>query len=414
MTKSTIIQLPVCTISLVALLLTGCASTESVTIDETVLARAKQLSQDYVVFDAHVDLPLRMRARWEDITQRTRGDFDLVRAKEGGLDAMFMSIYTSPSSESLGTSKQVADSLIDVVDKMVATWPDKFTLAVTPVDVLKSTQQGRISLGIGLENGSALLGSMENLMHFYSRGARYITLCHMKDNQICDSSTDTTHTWQGLSPFGKDLVPAMNRLGIMIDVSHVGDTAIEQILELSTAPILASHSCARALTPGLTRNLPDNLIKKIADRGGMVCIGFGSFFLGNEYNARMDSAQAEIDRYLKENNLKRRDSLAREYTRKYWMNHSRKVTFGSAKDIALHIDHVVKNAGIDHVGIGSDFEGGGDSFPEGVRDVSGYPNVIYELLIMGYKDEEIKKVFGENLLRVWESVEKASKQSQSL
>ncbi len=368
--------------------------------------KAEKLSKEFILVDTHIDVPEHLREHWQDISLRTNdGEFDYPRAIEGGLNAPFMSIFIPPEEEKAGTAQKSADMLIDMVEKFVKDWPDKFALATSPADVVRVFKTGKISLCMGLENG-APLENERDVEHFQKRGIRYVTLTHALDNHISDSSYDTTHTWHGLSPFGKKLVLQLNRAGIMVDVSHISDDAFFQAAALSKAPVIASHSSCRFFTRGFERNMSDEMIKLLAKNGGVIQINFGSDFLSQTYRDAEAASRKAISEYLRAHNMTDRDSLAQEYSKKYWKEHP--LVHADIKDVVAHIDHVVKLVGIDHVGIGSDFDGVGDSLPTGLEDVSKYPNLIYELLKAGYSDNDIKKICGENLLRVWTRVEEVA------
>ena len=374
-------------------------------------AKSLELAQKFIIVDTHVDIPYRLSALWEDISQRTeKGDFDYVRAKSGGLNAPFMSIYVPSSREvnfkSLG-AKSLADSLIDMVEGFQQKWPDKYAVAKSPADVRAQFARGLISLPMGMENGSPVEGKLENLRHFYNRGIRYITLTHGKDNHICDSSYDTTRTWKGLSPFGKQVVAEMNRLGIMVDISHVSDDVFNQVLQITKAPVIASHSSCRAYTPGWMRNMSDDMIKALAKNGGVIMIAWGSSFLNEDYRQWGD----KVGKLLAANNVGFDNPQAAEMVKQFEASNPKpRVTVA---EVAKHIDHVVKLAGIDHVGFGSDFDGVGDTLPEGIKDVSMYPNILYELLKLGYSEQDIEKICNGNILRVWSKVEQVAQDMQS-
>lgn len=373
--------------------------------------KAKRLAHQYIITDGHVDIPYRLHGRPEDISVRTkRGDFDYVRAKEGGMDAPFMSIYIPSERENNG-AKALADTLIDMVYQFEKKWPDKYAVATSVDDVRSQFKKGLISLPMGMENGSPLEGKIENVKYFYDRGIRYITLTHGKDNHISDSSYDTTHTSKGLSAFGKKVVLEMNRVGIMVDVSHISDEAFYQVMELSKAPVIASHSSCRAFTPGFERNMSDEMIKLLASKGGIICINYGSSFLSEDYRKKEDVAWAELSAYMKSNNLRFGDPKVQSFIEEYREKHNfRNVDISVVAD---HIDHAVKLAGVDHVGFGSDFDGVGPSLPVGLEDVSKMPNLIYQLLKRGYSDGDIRKICGENMLRVWTEVEQVAKKLQA-
>jgi membrane dipeptidase len=373
--------------------------------------RADSLVHNNILVDGHVDLPYRLNDFYENPADSTvGGDFDYPRARAGGMNAPFMSIYIPTSlQDTPGAARQRANELIDLVEKIASEHPDQFTIATSPKEVREIAQTDALALPMGMENGAGLEGDLENLQHFYDRGIRYITLTHGEHNQIGDSSyDDSPPQWNGLSPFGEKVVDEMNRLGIMVDVSHVTDATAEDVLARTEAPIIASHSSVRHFTPGWERNVSDELIQGIADTGGVVMITFGSSFLRAEYQEQDDPIREQMNAHI--------DSMG-------WPAHSREaVTYeqqtrkenpiGSVEDVADHIDHVVDLVGVEHVGLGSDFDGV-FALPEGLQDASGYPNLVAELLRRGYTDEEIEKILGENVLRVWEEVEQVAQELQN-
>jgi len=375
-------------------------------------AKAHQLAQQFVIVDTHIDVPYRLKMHWEDITQRTPdGDFDYVRAKEGGLNAPFMAIYVPSELEAHGGSKELADTLIDMVEKLAKDWPSKLAIARSPADVVAQFKKGKMSLCMGMENGSPIEHNLDNVKYFYDRGIRYITLAHALHNHISDSSYDSTHVWKGLSFFGRRLVAEMNRVGIMVDVSHISDDAFYEVMNVTKAPVIASHSSCRYFTPGFERNMSDDMIKLLAHNGGVIQIAFGSSFISSDYREREDEARKEISAYFRSRNLKFSDPAAQEYIRKYQAEHA--LPLATVSQVADHIDHVVKLVGVDYVGLGSDFDGVGPTVPIGLKDVSEYPNLIEELLKRGYSDKDIQKICGGNLLRVWSDVERKAKELQA-
>lgn len=389
---------------LLAALLLGCQQQAS---EDALKAKARDLAQKFIIIDTHVDVPYRLREKREDIATRTpSGDFDYVRAKEGGLNAPFMSIYV-PSSYEKNGAKALADTLIDMVEKIAADSPDKFAIAKSPAGIRAQFAQGLISLPMGMENGAPLEGSLENLKHFYNRGIRYITLTHGKDNHICDSSYDTTRTWSGLSAFGKEVVAEMNRLGIMIDVSHISDNTFYQVMEHTKAPVIASHSSCRAFTPGWERNMDDEMIKRLAQNGGVLQINFGSSFISDSYR----KTEEKLWQYFQEHKLNPNSEEGVAYTKKFKEEH--KLDYADLSEVVAHIDHVVKLVGVDHVGFGSDFDGVGDSLPKGLKSVADFPNLIAALLQKGYSESDIEKICGGNTLRVWSKVEEVAQQLQA-
>ncbi|MBK7500747.1 MAG: dipeptidase [Ignavibacteriales bacterium] len=380
--------------------------TQNLEIDSTIWKKAELLCKEFIVADTHIDLPDWLYDEWFDVTQLSKGEIDYPRAIKGGLDVAFMSVYTSPSLEGTGKSKIKADSMISLVHKMVRTWPDKFVFIRSTSDIEKNIKQDKLLLTMGLENGSPIENNLSNLKEFYDKGVRYITLAHYKWNHICDSANDTIRKWNGLSPFGEDVVKEMNRLGIMVDISHVSDSTFYDVIELSKAPVIASHSCCRFFTPGYERNMSDEMIKVLAKKGGVIQIAFASFFLRNDIYQQYTNGEDHIKKYLKDNNIKSGTDSAWKYEENYWKENP--LSSATVKDVANQIDHVKNLVGIDYVGLGSDFNGVGGLLPVGLEDVSKYPNLVYELLNSGYSDEDIKKVLGENLLRVWKQVEEVS------
>jgi membrane dipeptidase len=368
---------------------------------------ANTLAKTSIIIDTHVDVPYRLENTPADISMATEGgDFDYPRAVSGGLNAPFMSIYTPADLEAQGQgkSREVADKLIDMIDGFVEQWPDKFAIAKSPTDIRKQFEAGIMSLPLGLENGSPIDGDLASLQYFYDRGIRYITPAHSLSNHISDSSYDTNRQWNGLSEFGVEVINEMNRLGIMVDVSHVSDDAFWQIMKISKPPVIASHSSARHFTPGFERNMSDEMIKALASNGGVIQINFGSTFISataREYStARSDARKL----YAADHPELSETDLYRQYPAIYEAEHG-PLPFASVDDVLDHIDHVVALTSIDNVGIGSDYDGVGDSLPVGLKDVAAYPNLIQGLLDRGYSEDDIKKILGENLLRVWQAVE---------
>ncbi|MBN4065875.1 dipeptidase [Candidatus Amoebophilus asiaticus] len=371
---------------------------------------ANVLAHSYIIADGHVDLPYRLNIKMEDVSQRTEdGNFDYIRAKEGGLDAPFMSIFIPASYQKKSGAKKLADSLIDMVVKITTDHPEKFALAYSTADVEKNFNEEKISLPLGMENGAGIEDSLANIQYFYDRGIRYITLTHGKDNLICDSSYDTARTHNGLSDFGRNVVAEMNRVGIMVDVSHISDSTFYQVMEISKAPVIASHSSCRHFTPGFERNMSDEMIKLLASKGGVILINFGSAFLDSASNQQHFKNKAYFEKWLEDNKLKWDDPKAEEYREEYF---SENTIFSDVAVVAAHIDHVVKLVGVDHVGFGSDFDGVGDSLPTSLKDVSFYPTLIYHLLKLNYTEEDISKICYKNFFRVWDEVEKVARSMQ--
>jgi membrane dipeptidase len=380
--------------------------------EDLLAERAKKLAQDVIIVDTHIDVPYRLTEKMEDVGLATEGgDFDYPRARAGGLDVAFMSIYVPASYQETGGGKELADELIDLVEGIVEDHPDKFALAASVDEARQRVEGGKIVLALGMENGAPIEGELDNLAHFHARGIRYITLAHSKSNRICDSSYDDERRWKGLSPFGREVVAEMNRLGIMIDISHITDDATRQVLELSEAPVIASHSSCRHFTPDWERNISDELIREVSARGGVIQINFGSGFVDDAYRVQWLSQWDELEKYFEEHDIDEESQEAEEYREDYRKQHP--IEPAGIAAVADHIDHVVELVGIDHVGFGSDFDGLGDSLPHGLQDVSEYPNLIRELLERGYSDDEIRKICSDNILRVWSEVERVARTPQA-
>jgi len=259
----------------------GCQQTQDQPADETDFhAEAMRLAQETLMVDTHIDLPYRLMEKPDDVTVRTEdGHFDLVRAREGGLDAAFMSIYVPASLQETGGARELADELIDLVEEIANQAPESFAIARSVDEVRALFADGTFALPMGIENGAAIEGDLSAVQHFFDRGVRYITLSHSEPNLICDSSYSTDRPSGGLSQFGREVVSEMNRLGIMVDISHVTDDAFYQAIEISKAPMIASHSCCRHFTPGFERNMTDEMITLLADRGGVIQIAYAPGFL---------------------------------------------------------------------------------------------------------------------------------------
>lgn len=386
--------------------------------DQERLEEATKIVHETIIVDGHVDLPYRMKSGGftpdQDIldvsVSTADGDFDFPRAKAGGLDAPFMSIYIPAGlQETPGASKALADTLIMMTERLATTYPDKFALANTPSDVEANFKEGKISLPMGMENGSALEDDINNVAYFQKKGIRYITLTHGKANLIGDSSYDSLRPSGGLSEYGEQVVKEMNRVGIMVDLSHVSDDTFKDALAIAKVPAIASHSSVRKFTPDFERNMSDELIKALAKNGGVMMINFGGSFIDSAYAAGGTKVREHLMAYMKENNLTLEDSSLLAYAKEYSAANN---PFPTVQDVANHIDHVVKLVGIDYVGLGSDYDGVGDSLPTGLKDVSSYPNLIAELLKRGYSKEDIEKICYKNIFRVWQAVEDyADKQS---
>ena len=387
-------------IIILSLMLTNCTNN-----DDKLKARANELAQKFIITDGHIDLPWRLHKNgYEDISVRTPGgDFDYVRAKQGGLDAPFMSIYVPATYQVTGGAKEMALELMNSVKRITTDHPDKFEMAYSISDVERIFNEGKIALPMGMENGAPIEGDLDNIQFFFDEGIRYITLTHSEDNDICDSSYNLgERTHKGLSDFGKEVVLEMNRVGIMIDISHVSDDAFYQIMDVTQVPAIASHSSARHFTPGFERNMSDDMIKRLAENGGVIQINFGSSFVTQESQDKRKKNSEDVSAFAKENNLESDDPRVKEFAKKVAIDNP---VFCDVTDVADHFDHVVKLVGIDHVAFGSDYDGVGDTLPYGLKDASTFPNLIYHLLKRGYSEEDIEKICYKNIWRVWKATE---------
>ena len=391
-------------IIILSLMLTNCTNS-----DDKLKARANELAQKFIITDGHIDLPWRLHKNgYEDISVRTPGgDFDYVRAKQGGLDAPFMSIYVPATYQLTGGAKEMALELMNSVKRITTDYPDKFEMAYSISDVERIFNEGKIALPMGMENGAPIEGDLDNIQFFFDEGIRYITLTHSEDNDICDSSYNLgERTHKGLSDFGKEVVLEMNRVGIMVDISHVSDDAFYQIMDVTQVPAIASHSSARHFTPGFERNMSDDMIKRLAENGGVIQINFGSSFVTQESQDKRKKNSEDVSAFAKENNLESDDPRVKEFAKKVAIDNP---VFCDVTDVADHFDHVVKLVGIDHVAFGSDYDGVGDTLPYGLKDASTFPNLIYHLLKRGYSEEDIEKICYKNIWRVWKATEEFAK-----
>ena len=394
-------------VSLVLCFLISCTKTDPPNLSE-------QIASEMLIVDTHIDVPYRL---WEqhqlgqeidDISIMTTGNFDFTKAKSGGLNVPFFSIYLPAETEEDGSAYEVANNLIDMVEDIVTLSPDKFTLIKSTDDISSLDIKNILGVVLGMENGAPIEGDLSRVQFFYDRGIRYITLTHSKTNHISDSSYDENIQWGGLSDFGKQLIEEMNSVGIMVDISHVNDDAFYQAIEISNTPVIASHSSLRHFTPGFERNVDDEMLKALAKKGGVIQINFGSSFITEAPGLYFDKIKKYInDQVIDLKNASKEDI---DKVRAEFMSNN-PFPYANVSLVADHIDRVVVLVGIDHVGLGSDFDGVGDSLPEGLKDVSMYPNLIKELLNRGYKKEDIRKILSGNLLRVWKQVESYAREN---
>lgn len=370
--------------------------------------KANKLAHEYLIIDTHIDVPYRIEEEWEDVSEATaKGDFDYVRAKKGGLDVPFMSIYTPSSLEGAdgdgSESYQVANRLIDSVEALVGRAPNKFMLVKNTDEANEALKKGLVGLAMGMENGSPLNHELSNVQFFADRGISYITLAHGLSNHLSDSSYDENHQWDGLSAFGMEVVAEMNRVGMMIDVSHISDQAFYQVMDLSKVPVIASHSSPRHFTPGWERNMSDDMIKLLAKNGGVIQINFGSMFVSEESKVWFETMREKQAAYMADNSLEENSPQVKAWSEQYLK--ANPMRFATMDELMANFQHVVDLVGPEYVGIGSDYDGVGDSLPEGMKDVAAYPALVAEMLKREYSDDQIRGILGGNLMRVWSQVE---------
>jgi membrane dipeptidase len=388
--------------------------------DEELRQKAMEIHQKILTIDSHVDTPLQLLYENFDLaarhdTQNGGGRLDLPRMKEGGLDAAFFAVFVGQGERTPAGNLQAKERALMIFDRIydvISRNNELAEIALTPADAYRLQDLGKRAIYIGIENGYTVGQDLNLLEHYFKLGARYVTLCHTKNNDICDSSNDEKGPEHGgLSEFGKQVVAEMNRLGMMVDVSHVSDAAFYDVLELTQAPVIASHSCARALCDN-PRNLDDAMLKKLAENDGVIqmCI-FSDYVKTVPLNPEREAAiGAHKEKY------KNWDSLSvaeQKHGHAEWIELDQKFPRETATvaDVVNHIDHMIKVAGINHVGIGTDFDGGGGL--NDCNDVSELKNITLELVRRGYSEEEIEKIWSGNFIRVFRKVERIAEVIQA-
>jgi membrane dipeptidase len=372
---------------------------------------ALALHREALVFDGHNDLPYMLREKGDlsfqkiDLRREQKGlHTDIPRLRRGGVGAQFWAAYVSAATNKRNVAVRDTLEQIDVIHRMLHAYPDVFELALTAGDVTRIHKAGKIASLIGVEGGHSIDNSLGVLRQYHALGVRYMTLTHTETLDWADSATDKPKS-NGLSPFGEQVVREMNRLGMLVDISHVSADTMRHALRVTKAPLIASHSSALALADH-PRNVPDDVLRLVAKNGGVVMVNFYSGFITEE-GARSSRGMFAAYRELKDRYPDERDLKAAMAT---WRK-EHPMPRGSVHDVVDHIEHIVKVAGIDHVGLGSDFDGI-NSTPEQLDDVSCYPLITQELLNRGYKKEQILKVLGGNVLRVLGRAEEVAREMQ--
>jgi membrane dipeptidase len=366
--------------------------------------RARKVHAAGMLFDGHNDLPWRLRTegdfdlkKFDLSTRLDSGQTDIPRLREGGVKAQFWSVYIP--SEHPNPAKTVIEQ-IDLVRRMVERYPDAFEMAYNADDVERIARSGKVASLIGIEGGVAIENSLAQLRAFYTLGARYMTLTHNSTLDWADAANDSPKH-DGLSPFGERVVKEMNRLGMLVDIAHVSPATMADALRVSSAPVIASHSSAHALCPS-PRNVPDDILLAVKQNGGVIMVNFYSGFIVPEAGKKMRAVVQEM-------RTKYPDRAERTKAMAAWMESDEaKFARGTYRDVVDHIDHIVKVAGVDHVGIGSDFDGI-SQWPVGLDDVSSYPRLTDEMLRRGYSETDIHKILGSNVLRAFRQAGQVAK-----
>ncbi len=392
-----------------SLFLTSCIPIHEKNVYNKILAKADKIHNDVLTMDTHVDTPLRLLNQEFDIyvkndPVKTYSKIDFPRMKEGGLDAAFFAVFVGQGERTIEANikaKENALSIFKVIHEKITENPEIAEIALAPADAYRLEKEGKKAIFIGMENGYPIGTDVDNIKEYYNLGARYITLCHTNNNDICDSATDTLEH-NGLSDFGKQVVAKMNEIGMIIDISHVSDKSFYDIIELSKAPVIASHSCSRSLCDN-PRNLSDDMLKKLSGNGGVIqmCILSNYVKAIEQDSSRIKAQEALRKKYNNWNDLSY-EMQQKAYGEWMAIDETHPPILATVSDAVDHIDHIVDVAGINHVGIGTDFDGGGglkDCF-----DVSQIKNLTIELVKRGYTSQDIEKIWGGNFIRAFNEV----------
>jgi membrane dipeptidase len=392
----------------VTLLLAGCGNSE-----QQLIRKADKIQSSVLTVDTHCDTPMEFSDPLFDLGVRhEEGCVDFPKMVEGGLHAEFFAVFTGQGPRDDSTFNivhQKALEILNAIHRNVEKNSSMAEIATTPDDAYRIKKAGKIAAFIGVENGYPVGKDLSRVKQYYDLGARYMTLAHTKNNDICDSSTDPAGSENdGLSVFGSQVVKEMNRLGMMVDISHISDKSFYDVLKVSAAPVLASHSSCRALC-GSPRNLSDDMLLALKENGGVIqiCI-LGNYLKTPEPNPEMDAKLKELqNKYGDYNALT--DSMKKTVRKEFKAIQKIYEKPATVKDVVDHIDHVVQVIGVDYVGIGTDFDGGGGV--DGCRDASQMKNITIELLRRGYSKSDITKIWGGNVMRVLQKVEDLAKNS---
>ncbi len=369
--------------------------------------KARELHKHSIVIDGHNDLPYKLRDQAGssleklDVSQpQKKLHTDIERMRLGGVGGQFWAAYVPSDTIKAGNAARFCLEQIDLIHRLAARYPDTFQMAYTADDIVRIHKSGKIASLIGIEGGHAIEESLAVLRMFHKLGARYMTLTHSDTLSWADAATDTARSG-GLSPFGQEVVLEMNRLGMMVDLSHVSADCMRHVIRITEVPVIFSHSSSYTLAPH-PRNVPDDVLALLKKNGGLVMVNFYSGFIVPEGAKRM-TRLLEVRRELRE---KHKDDAEYKKAVDKWFDDN-PIPPGNVHTVVDHIEHIIKTAGIDHVGLGSDYDGISQT-PGQLEDVSGYPYITQELLNRGYSEADIKKVLGENLLRVMRKAEAAA------
>jgi len=391
-------------LAIVVFLLMPMSSLSRDSSGDSISEQARKLHFSSIVLDTHIDVTPKLQTSWKFDEEHKDGHIDLPRMKKGGLNALFFSIYMAGT---VTGPKAVNDAIerIAAVHRLAEQMPDQVALCVTADDVRKAHKQGKIAALMGMEGGHMINNSLAVLRMYAELGVRYLTLTHSVNVDWADSSGDQPKH-NGLTDFGKDVVRELNRLGVMVDISHVADKTFWDAIEVSKAPMIASHSSCRAIS-GHARNMTDDMIKALAAKGGVIQINYLDQFIDNDlfqYSQKSQPLMRELQQKYpgRENLDRRREEVAKQFG---------PAPKASWEKIVEHIDHAVKLVGAEHVGLGSDFDGG--SMPVGMEDCTQLPKITEALMRKGYSTSDIKKILGENTLRLLSDVERASQRMRN-
>lgn len=369
--------------------------------------KARELHKHSIVIDGHNDLPYKLRDQAGSSLEKLDVSLpqkklhtDIERMRLGGVGGQFWAAYVPSDTIKQGNAARFCLEQIDLIHRLAAKYPDTFQMAYTADDIVRIHKSGKIASLIGIEGGHAIEESLAVLRMFHKLGARYMTLTHSDTLSWADAATDTARSG-GLSPFGQEVVLEMNRLGMMVDLSHVSADCMRHVIRITEVPVIFSHSSSYTLAPH-PRNVPDDVLVLLKKNGGLVMVNFYSGFIVPEGAKRM-TRLLEVRRELRE---KHKDDAEYKKAVDKWFDDN-PIPPGNVHTVVDHIEHIIKTAGIDHVGLGSDYDGISQT-PGQLEDVSGYPYITQELLNRGYSDADIKKVLGENLLRVMRKAEAAA------